>query len=82
MGKLKNYAIYFIIAAILVIAAFDAWLIIEGDLESSISATLIEWGYKYPIFTFLMGVTMGHLFWRMRETPGTKKQDDYLNSQH
>lgn len=78
MGKLKLYAIWFIVLALIAIFAMDAWLILKGDLESSISATLIEWSYKFPIFTFMIGFAMGHLFWRMRSTPGMEKIDRAL----
>jgi hypothetical protein len=73
MGNMnwKRYTIIFIVATFVSIAAYDAITIHEGGLETSISHTMIVWSYKYPIFTFLMGFIMGHLFWRLRDTPET-----------
>ncbi len=70
---------YFILSAILIIACYDAFVISAGGVEVSISHTMIEWGYKYPIFTFAFGVVVGHLFWRMRDTAGTKKITDFVD---
>lgn len=74
----KKNTIIFILATIISIAIYDVLTIAKGGLETSVSHTLIEWSYKYPIFTFLMGVTMGHLFWRMRDTPETKKIAEFI----
>ena len=53
----------FIGAIILLIGGFDAYLIIGEGTEASISNQIITWSYEYPAFTFLMGITLGHLFW-------------------
>ena len=57
----------FIGATILVIVAFDVYVFQGGGTESTISWTMVEWSYKYPIFPFSMGVIMGHLFWPQYE---------------
>jgi hypothetical protein len=69
----KNRTVIFIIVIIAAIASYDVLTISKGGIETSISHTMIVWAYKYPIFTFLMGVTMGHLFWRMRDTKETSQ---------
>ena len=69
----KKYTVIFIVATIIAIAVYDGIAIYNGGTEVSISHTLITWGYKYPVFTFLMGFTMGHLFWRLRDTKETLK---------
>lgn len=69
----KKITVIFIIATIIAIAVYDVITITNGGVETSISHTMIEWGYKYPIFTFMMGLTMGHLFWRMRDTKETSQ---------
>ena len=69
----KRYTIIFIATMFIAIAAYDVLTISQGGMETSISHTMIEWSYKYPIFTFLMGVVCGHLFWRMSDTKATKE---------
>lgn len=61
-----------VIVIVLLIVVVDTYLIATGGTEASISHMLIDWSYKYPTFTFLFGFTMGHLFWRMRDTENTK----------
>lgn len=75
----KKATVLFIVLTVLVIAGWDVYAIMTGGVESSISHTMIEWSYKYPIFTFLMGVTCGHLFWRMGDSPTTKKISDFVH---
>lgn len=65
-SRLKT--VIFIAATIVSIAVFDVYIIIEGGREASISHTLIEWSHEYPSVPFLIGFTMGHLFWRMKST--------------
>jgi len=60
---MKNLAAIFIISIIVLIAVVDGYLIYTGGTSASISNQLIIWSYEYPAFTFLMGFTMGHLFW-------------------
>jgi len=65
--KMKKLTPYFIIITIVIIAIYDFWIItVEGKLQS-VSAVLIRWSYEYPSFTFLMGFTFGHLFWKMKD---------------
>lgn len=68
----KKITIIFIVVMIAIIAGYDVWVIASSGSENSISMTMIEWSYKYPVFTFAMGFVMGHLFWRVRDTDGTK----------
>lgn len=72
MGK-RHLTYWFIGIAVVVIAFFDAYVIIEGGPESSISHVLIELSYKYPVITFMMGFIMGHLFWRTLDNQRTRK---------
>lgn len=73
LDKVKQYTVIFIIAVIVAIAMYDVFAIYQGGTEASISNILIQWSYKYPAFTFLLGYTMGHLTWRMRDTDKTKE---------
>ena len=65
----------FIWIGLLIAAAYDVFAIAKGGVESSISHLIIEWSYKYPIFTYMAGVIAGHLFWRMGDTKRTKELD-------
>jgi hypothetical protein len=56
-------AVIFIIFLIALIVIADVYLIVDGGVSESISFQVIEWSYDYPAFTFLVGFTMGHLFW-------------------
>jgi hypothetical protein len=70
---MKNAAAIFIVVIIAAIAGFDTILLIKGGTEASISHTMFVWSHKYPLFTFTMGFTMGHLFWRLRDTKASKE---------
>ena len=59
--------VIFIVLVILAIAIWDVYIILDAGKEASISATIIRWSHEYPSFTFLMGFTFGHLFWRMKD---------------
>jgi hypothetical protein len=59
--------VIFIAVTALVIAAYDVWVMQVAGKEASISWTLIESSYHYPVLTFSLGVICGHLFWRMKD---------------
>jgi hypothetical protein len=67
----KKRTVIFIVVMIAVIAIYDVVTISNGGLETSVSHTMIVWSYKYPIFDILIGIVIGHLFWRMRDTKET-----------
>ena len=71
----------FIISIIVLIAAYDVFIITTEGKTQSISAYLIRWSHEYPSMTFSFGFTFGHLFWRMRASDIwnkiTKKGDDH-----
>jgi len=64
---MKFTAALFIAITIVIIAIVDVYLIMTGGTAASISHQIIVWSYEYPAFTFLMGFTMGHLFWKIKE---------------
>lgn len=70
---MKFTASLFIIITIVVIAVVDFYLIAQGGTEASISHQIIVWSYEFPAFTFLMGFTMGHLFWKIRDVKKESK---------
>jgi len=63
--SLKQWTLVFVIFVILLITGWDVFVWIRGGTESTISALLIDWSYKYPFTVFLMGFVCGHLYWRM-----------------
>lgn len=70
---MKKWTQIFVGGLIAVITIYDVFALIKGGTEASISYLLITWSYKYPMLPFTMGVLCGHLFWRMRDTEGTRK---------
>ena len=66
--KWQKATMYFVGLMLILVIAWDVFVLIDGGTESSISHLLIVWSYKYPIFTFASGVLCGHLFWRVRQT--------------
>lgn len=76
----KKMTVLFIAVMFIGIAGYDVYTIAVGGVETSISHTMIEWSYKYPIFTFMMGVICGHLFWRMSDTPFTKRMTEFIKA--
>ena len=70
---MKKLTSLFIGLIIVMIAIYDVFAIMKGGTEESISYVIILWSYEYPAFTFCMGFTMGHLFWRVRNVKGTDK---------
>ena len=61
---------------ILAITIWDVYVILKEGTEASISYWIIQVSYKYPMATWLFGfcpgLLTGHLFWRMRNVPGTE----------
>jgi len=75
--NIKKMTAIFIGLVIAAIAGYDVYAIMKGGTEASISHVIFVWSYKYPAFTFAMGFTMGHLFWRIRDTKASKQISDY-----
>jgi len=63
---MRKHTVIFVMFTIVSIALYDVYAINQGGTEASISHLLITWSYEFPAFTFLMGFTMGHLFWKIR----------------
>lgn len=65
-----------ILSAVVILLGYDVFAIYKGGTEASISHMVIEWSYKYPIFTFSFGVLCGHFFWRVRGGKILRKIED------
>jgi hypothetical protein len=77
---MKNMTMIFTVSVFVLVAIYDVYAMIVGGTENSISHFLIEKSYSYPVLPFLIGVVIGHLFWRMRDTAATKKISDEIIS--
>lgn len=55
----------FIVAIVLLIAAFDIFIIIKKGKKESISSYIINGSKKYPLLVLILGIVLGHLFWSM-----------------
>ena len=61
-----NLTVLFVITLVVLVAAFDVWIIAKKGKQESISAHIIRASHKYPMLPFLLGILCGHLFWSMR----------------
>lgn len=61
------FPVVVLIAAALVIAVYDVWLLCEGGVNATISWHLRRTASDNPIFAVLFGmaagILIGHLFW-------------------
>lgn len=55
-----------IVAAFLIIVGYDVWAVLQGGIDSTISAVVFDFAHQYPIIPFATGVLMGHLYWPVR----------------
>jgi len=60
-----NLTVIFMIAAVLIIAIFDIWVIFAKGKRESISAWIIRESKNYPLLVLLLGIVLGHLTWSM-----------------
>ena len=73
--KTGLFIVLFVVFSVAIVAIYDVYAMLQGGTEATISFTMYEWAYKYPIFTFscgfFPGVLVGHFFWRIRDTKKT-----------
>ena len=62
----KKLTKIFVLATIAIIIGFDVFVWVKGGTEATVSWTVFEWSYDYPILPFFMGFVMGHFFWQMK----------------
>jgi len=53
----------FIIFWVAIAIIYDLVAVLVWGSEKTISTKLYGWAKRWPIIPFLIGVTMGHLFW-------------------
>jgi len=80
--KTSLFIVGYAFISIIIIGAYDVYAILNGGTEASISHTIMMWSYKYPAFTFVsglgLGFILGHLFWQMTDTSGSKKITNFV----
>ena len=52
-----------LLGLVIIVAFWDAAVLIMGRPEATISAVLLQLAKDNPIIAFTMGVVVGHLFW-------------------
>ena len=57
--------VIFIILTVVVVSAYDVWVILYKGKYESISAYIIRISKKMPLVVLLIGILLGHLFWSM-----------------
>ena len=55
--------IAFIAGTFVIWIAFDVWIGLKKGSQETISVVSLNFAKKYPIFPFIVGVIMGHLYW-------------------
>ena len=70
--SIKKLTILFIAAVVFAIIGYDVYAFVQGGTDATISWTMFTWSLKYPVFPFVMGFVMGHLFWQMKSTKKIK----------
>ena len=63
-----------IIASVVILLAFDVWVIVKKGKQESISAYLIRGSREYTLAVLLFGMLLGHVFWSMNT------EDIYYNT--
>lgn len=52
-----------LLGLVIIVAFWDAAVLIMGRPEATISAVLLQITKENPIIAFALGVVVGHLFW-------------------
>lgn len=74
----------FFLVTVIIVAAFDFWIIAAKGKQASISAWIIRYSKQFPILPLLLGIVLGHLTWSMSDFDWMLKEDmikkceDYL----
>jgi len=67
---MRKWTVIFIVSILLLIGAYDVFIISYSGKQDSISWVVIEWGHQYPVFTFLIGFAMDqYCYVAIRATP-------------
>lgn len=68
MPELKSWAPFWLTLTLLVnlslVGLWDAWVLVQGRPDDTVSHVMIGWSQRYPLLPLLIGLLLGHLFWR------------------
>lgn len=64
------------IVTVVLVLVYDVIAIVNGGTEASISSLVITKSYEQPLIPLLVGIVIGHLFWRMKGNKDTRKIDN------
>lgn len=57
-----------VLSSLIGLGLYDLYCVVTSGVASSISNFVVQTGHYSPVFTFISGVVVGHLFLPMRET--------------
>jgi len=63
--KARTLTMLVIAFFILGLLGYDVYIYIVAGQSATVSNVIIDLSHDYPAGTFLIGFTMGHLFWQM-----------------
>lgn len=64
---MNKITLWFIAAVAALVVVYDSVIISLSGKEASVSWSLIQLSYQYPMIVFCLGFVCGHLFWRMKD---------------
>jgi hypothetical protein len=69
----KKLTLIITVVSVALLLIYDAIAIYFGGTEASISSLVITAFYKQPLIPLLVGILIGHLFWRMKGNNDTRE---------
>lgn len=54
----------FLLIALLVVGVWDIYATTSSGRWASVSDVITDWSRVYPVLPLLVGLVMGHIFWR------------------
>ena len=62
MGPVQTLAAVFLLIALTLVGVWDIYVMAKGQEDFTISSLLREWSRLMPVFPFLAGLILGHVF--------------------
>lgn len=54
-----------VVSIVAVVAAWDVYVIYQGQQEATFSVVLYESSRRWPVIPFVLGFLCGHVFWQI-----------------
>ena len=54
-----------IVLIILVVGGWDAYLLLSGNQDATVSVVLYQSARQWPVIAFVAGFLCGHVFWQV-----------------